>query len=30
MYYLERYYLGNENWIVFLKLYEVYKDIEKV
>ncbi|WP_260683395.1 hypothetical protein [Escherichia coli] len=30
MHHLERYYSGNENWIVFSKLYEAYKDIEKV
>lgn len=29
MHHLERYYSGNENWIVFSKLYEAYKDIEK-
>ena len=30
MHHLERYYSGNENWIFFSKLYEAYKDIEKV
>ncbi|EEX2834006.1 hypothetical protein [Escherichia albertii] len=30
MHHLERYYSGNDNWIVFSNLYKEYKDIKKV